>query len=441
LSVGAIGLILQLEGQIGIRFNVWAVTLPYLALMLPGWWLHKTDRQKRVPTDHRGVGMPFWASVILFLLLLIISAAILFNAAYWPFYLPDARAIYKNFAVNMLLNQGLLPLRGVDWYSYYQAYPMLVPLNYVYVYMVSGWENEYLAKVISTLLSLGCLPAVYVLGTILQGRSTGLIGMFLLGVTPAFARWASSGYVDLPMAFYYTLATIFAWRLVQQMNTGNAALTGLMAGFAALTKNAGLVGIALLVAWLTLMWLRRRIPLTYLILVAGIALLIPAPWYIRNWVEAQLIFPPTAWTDQAQRTGGNLLVFVARPENFLVTGWLVSLGVLFALSNLFVPGRRDSASLLLMLTAPFFAVWWWLVSYDPRFLLLFLPLLCVMGAIAAERIWLWLPRREALQPLLLVVAIGLGLYMLWISVDYKEAILHHPLMADASKRSIVLSQQ
>lgn len=318
---------------------------------------------------------------------------------------------------------------------------MLVPLNYVYVYLISGWENEYLAKVLSTLLSLGCIPAVYVLGSNLHRRSTGLLAAVLLAITPAFVQWASSGYVDVPMAFYYTLAAIFAWRLRQRANSRDAVLTGLMAGLAALTKNAGLIGIGLLIAWLVLMSVMRRITLKHLLLASGVALLIPAPWYIRNIVEAGLIFPPTAWTDQAQHTLGNLLIFIGRPENFLVTGWLICLGVLVMAYDLLKDKMRDLTSLLFTLTIPFFAIWWWLVSYDPRFLLLFLPLLCVMAAVAAERVWLWFPWRDRLKPFVLLALVVLSVYMVWISVDYKEAILRNPLMGDASKRAIVLGEK
>ena len=159
----------------------------------------------------------------------------------------------------MYQTQTLVPLTGAD--SLYRAYPVLIPLNYTYAYFASGWENEYLAKTIATLLSLACIPAAYVLGKKLRGERTGWLAALVLALTPFFSRWASSGYVDLPMAFFYTLAAIFALRLYDDHSASllDAALAGALIGLAAWTKNAALIGIVLLALWLVWCWINRRI--------------------------------------------------------------------------------------------------------------------------------------------------------------------------------------
>jgi len=88
-------------------------------------------------------------------------------------------------------------------------------MAYAFSYIVSGWENEYLARMIPALLSVSCLPAAYLIGRRLiperasAGHLAGMLSASILAFTPAFVRWASSGYVDLPMAYYWALAVLF----------------------------------------------------------------------------------------------------------------------------------------------------------------------------------------------------------------------------------------
>lgn len=427
-AVGLLSLIMFWEGLLGIRFTVIGIVIPYAALLLPGaiWWLRQPRRfALRLPRE------TLFAVVILGG----ISAAIFFNAAYFPFYRDDTLGIYKPQAQAMFRLAGLIPLHGAD--SLYLTYAPQMPLLYAFAYLASGWENDYLARALSALLALGCLPAVYLLAKRVGGETAGWCGALALALTPAFGKWASSGYVDLPMAFFYALAAIFALRLWEARQLRDAALCGALIGLAAWTKNAGLlIGVPVLLLWLGWGLLNRRIGARHL----GAALLagavIAAPWYIRNQLGAGFIIPNTAWTDQAQRTLETLLVFITRPENFAVTGWLILISV--ALSALEIIRRRLNAPahvLLLAGTLPWFAAWWLFVSYDPRFLLLFLPPLCALvGA--------WLSRATALIPprLRLIGRIAVfifALYIVYSSVDYKDEILRDPLMSHEQKQALV----
>jgi 4-amino-4-deoxy-L-arabinose transferase-like glycosyltransferase len=444
MSIGTLTLLMFWEAVAGIAFNLWAITLPYVALMLPGWWLWW--RNSFPPRLEISAATPpkstrlFWFGA---LLLVLISAAILFNGAYWPFHRDDALALYHRYGKLMYETGTLVPFAGRDD-AFYQAYPIQIPLAYTYAYLASGWVNEYLAKAIATLFSLACLPAVYVLGRILYGSLTGWLSALLLAFTPVFARWSSTGYVDLPMAFLYTLSAIFAWRLWESGDSIDALLAGAAIGLAAWTKNSGLVGAGLLSLWLIFAWAKRRIQLRQVILALSVCAVIAAPWYVRNWIEARLIVPPTAWIDQAERSLRTLFVFVTQPENFALTGWIVLLAVGFAGIDLL---RRRAVlmgqNFLLLWTVPFFVVWWLFVSYDPRFLLLFLPPLCVLGGVWGAILWGRVPQvwqKRILLPLA-AIAILWTLYIASISIEFKGEILHAPLMSDAEKHEIVLNNR
>ena len=95
--------------------------------------------------------------------------------------------------------------------------------------------------------------------------------------------------------------------------------------------------------------------------------------------------------------------------------------------------------MLLLWTLPFFAAWWLVVSYDPRFLLLFLPPLCAVAGELLARLWEWLgaawcPRYRIVLILLTLI---LAIPILFHAVEYKTALVRNPLMTDAEKRAVV----
>jgi 4-amino-4-deoxy-L-arabinose transferase-like glycosyltransferase len=433
-AVGALSLILFWEGVIGVRFTLIGVVVPYAALMLPGalWWRQsRRDGAPRSPEPPRRFAL---------LILLLISAAILFNAAYFPFYRDDTLGIYKPQAQQMFQIGGLIPLRGAD--SLYLTYAPALPLVYTFAYLASGWENDYLARALSALLAVGCLPAAYLLAKGIAGASAGWLAALALALTPAFGKWASSGYVDLPMAFSYTLAAVFALRLWDSRRVRDAALCGALIGLAAWTKNAGvLIGIPVLIAWLAWSLLNRRIDgrgaAAALLACAAVA----APWYVRNQIGAGFIIPGTAWTDQAQRTLASLFVFVTRPENFAVTGWLILISGALAVVEI-VRRRLNAPAQLLILawTLPFFAAWWLFVSYDPRFLLLFLPPLCALVGVWLSRAWALIPAAWTPRLIGRIAVVLFALYIVYQSVDYKDDILRDPLMSHEQKQALVLTR-
>jgi 4-amino-4-deoxy-L-arabinose transferase-like glycosyltransferase len=423
-------------GLAGIPFTLAAVTLLYLALMLPGWalWLRAGRPGARIRMPH---ALP---ARLALMILLALSGAVLFNAAYWPFYREDALGIYARYARLMWESGTLVPFAGRDD-AFYQAYPMLIPLNYTYAYLASGWPNEYLARVIAALLSLSCLPAVYLLGHTIRDETAGWLAALLLGLTPMFGRWASSGYVDLPMAFFYTLAALFLWRLWAGGAASDALLAGICLGLAAWTKNAALLGVVFSGLWLLYGLWQRRFGWRTAASVLAVTALIAVPWYLRNWLETGLIVPPTAWVDQAERSLRTLLALITQPENFGLSGWMMLIGTLWAVDR---ARRQDGgwARLLLLWTMPFFGVWWLLTSYDPRFILLFLPPLAVLGgsllsAFGSALPLCWQPRTFIVTGLL---ALLLAAPVIWTSVEYKNAILANPLMDDAQKRAVVLQR-
>ncbi len=432
LAPGILSLLMFGEALIGLPFTVLSIVVPYGTLLLPGvlWWLRQ-PKSWSLTVEPR--------ARLTLLLLTLISAAILFNALYFPFYRDDTLGIYKPQAQQMYALRSLIPLIGAE--SLYLTYAPHLPLIYTFAYVASGWENDYLARLVPALLALGCLPATYLLAKRVGGARAGWLGAIILALTPTFARWASSGYVDLPMAFYYMLAAIFALRLWDAGRRRDALLCGMLIGLAAWTKNAGLlIAVPVLAIWLGWCLLQRRIRWRPALLGIIACVAVAGGWYLRNQIGAGFIIPNTAWTDQARHTLDSLLVFITRPENFALTGWLILISV--ALSAAEVIRRRLNAPehlLLLLWTLPFFAAWWLFVSYDPRFLLLFLPPLCALAGVwlSAAYARLSMPWQARVRVVATVGAVIFALYILTISVDYKDSILRDPFMTHEAKLALV----
>ena len=437
LSTGTLTLIMFWQALVGIRLTAIGITISYLALMLPGGWLWWRSEH-----PHPALPLPKNRTAWLGALVLgAIASGILFNSVYWPFWRDDALGNYARFGAFMAENQMLAELPGN--LTVHEAYPILIPLTYTYGYLIAGWPHEFLARLFPALLSLGCLGAAYTLGYMLRGSLAGWISALLLALTPSFGSWASSGYVDLPMAFFYSLSAIFAWRLWQTHHPIDALLVGVTMGLAAWTKNAALIGIMILTIWLIWLWVRRRTGWRHVILALGACAAIAGPWYLRNLIEANLIIPNTAWTDQAARTLETLFVLVTRPEVYSLPGVLILFSLIIASITL-LRDRFNTPALTLLLwwSLPFFAAWWLWVSYDPRFVLLFLPVWCVIAGIQLTTWWWHVP--ECWQPIIrvlaLLVVLALGVVAAWNTVEFKDDILRNPLMTPEERRIVIFAE-
>ncbi len=432
ISVGALTLIMLAEGLVGIPFTLAGVALPYFALMLPGWWqIIKGGSETRPYIRLPGT----WTERFVLLILVLLAGAILFNGAYWPFSRADALGIYQPAAQAMVMTGALVPLTGAD--SLYHTYPILVPLTYTYAYLAAGWQNEYLAKAGATLLSLACLPAAYVLGRMLRDRRAGWLATLILALTPFFGGWASSGYVDLPMAFFYTLAAIFALRFWQSQTTRDAVIAGALVGLAAWTKNAALIGVPLLAIWLIWGVVQRR---------ATVARAGRQPRGVCRR-RGRVVYPesggrglpdPGDGVDGSGTADARQRARLPQPSGKLQPLRLADRGRI--LTGIVAAWRGSiGARLILLWTLPFFAAWWLFVSYDPRFLLLFLPPLCALSGDLLARAWDWIG--AAWQPRLRVVLILLLLILtaqaLFHAVEFKYDLLRDPLMSDAAKHALV----
>ncbi|MEO0560971.1 MAG: hypothetical protein AAF125_02585 [Chloroflexota bacterium] len=253
------------------------------------------------------------------LLLTMIGAAVAVRflvAAYWPFTAYDALWVYGYEARLYTLVQAIPP--EIDYY------PQFVPLLYTFGHFVAGGIADGAARAVLPLLQLGAILAAYNLGARAFNRRAGIALAALWTLYPAVGEWSRMGDLEIPMAFLVTGAAVFffmSWAApLSSFARRYALLAGLIYGVALWTKpTAG--GFALGVMLIcTVELVRLRFDWTAFrprFMVALWTAIACAPlggvWYLRNIALGHnaIDFPPTYWYSLAERSGGQLLWYIA----------------------------------------------------------------------------------------------------------------------------------
>lgn len=144
---------------------------------------------------------------------------------------------------------------GADWriaFSHDLAwthldYPLLVPSLVAMCWKLAGVESTAAPVGLAFLFGLGTLGVLIATLAILRGKLQALLGGTLLLGTASFVALAASLYADVPLSFYVLSA--LALLCLQDRHAEDqrfSVLAGLMAGFAAWTRNEGLIFFAAL---------------------------------------------------------------------------------------------------------------------------------------------------------------------------------------------------
>jgi hypothetical protein len=238
-------------------------------------------------------------------------------------------------------------------------------------------------------------------------RRLGLLAIALFVSIPTAVQIATWSYVDLALTFY-SFAALYAllnWLPPakstssspgdnQSASVGWLLLAGLFGGAALSIKYTGVLTLAVLGAVLLWSTFRGRLPARRLFwsgfVVAGLALVVAAPWYVKNTIVAGNPLYPLIW-------GG-------REWNEIDTRWLLTLGQEMSLLDLLllpwtltVVGTQGTA------------------AYDATFSPLFLALLPLLLVVPH--------RARDLGELLLAAVIGYGFWLLNGAVTYGRFVL------------------
>lgn len=165
-----------------------------------------------------------------------------------------ARFLYRG---GIYWRDGFSPL--IPWS--HPDYPLLLPAAIAHFWTVMGSESPAVPAVIGLVFTFSTVGLLFSGLDILLSRTSALLGAMCLLSTPFFIDLGTWQYADVPLSFFM-LATFVLLHLHDASaeqgveSRSSLALAGLAAGFAAWTKNEGVL--FLVAVLLTRMWLTSR---------------------------------------------------------------------------------------------------------------------------------------------------------------------------------------
>ena len=338
-------------------------------------------------------------------------------------------------------------------------------------------DSEYAARFLSLIPGLLLIPATYLAGKRLAGRSTGLVAAALMTVSPFAVAYSQEARMYTWLTLWCALSVYFAARLwevttsqpfrshnplsmhgegVERSEGGEAppasALVSLAAAYLLVTLAAMYTHFyALLIIAaqdVYVLWLYRRRPAWLTRWIAG-QLILGLGFLV--WLTPQLAY----FTGRAQSRGDalgltTLWQIVSQTATAFSVGFPapagLSAGLVLMLSVLAAglivllrpaASRRPGPFTALYLFLPILLAWLtgpFLVFFHPRYLMEALPAFLI--AVAAGLVWLGQGRRKAVSTLTLaalIVLSGLSLAQLYTSPIYAKSG-YREMMADIAAR-------
>jgi len=283
-GLGIIGALLFLVGQIWFtRTSILLILLPGIVLGLRFLFREIAETGAKMP-NIRGSALP---AIIVAVVLLVTAVAglaeptgdIKMDAIAYHFLGP--KVWLRDALIRPVLDESLT------------AFPATVETQYAALMAFGGQRAPEFYSVIA-LLSLLLLALALAKRMGLNLREAWWVAALIFAM-PVVYRGAYGGFVDVIYSSFVLAAARIAFDAEQPRHY---VLMGFFGGFALGTKYTGLIAVLLLLlcAFFIESSVRgqpRKTVLKHLALASGVALLVAAPWYLRNWILLGCpIYPP-----------------------------------------------------------------------------------------------------------------------------------------------------
>ena len=239
--------------------NLLAIDLAVFALLLAGY-LYRSSRTAvvtTIPLSNEKMA-PDWLGLVLRAAFAIAVLAALYSAILRTIAHPhgdgwDAFAIWNLharflFRGGAYWRDGFTPL--IPWS--HPDYPLLLPAAIAHFWTGLGYESQIVPAVIGLAFTFGTVGLLFSSLALLRGQIVAILGGLTLLTTPFFIEQGTAQYADVPLSFFI-LATIVLLCLHDESTNatrpvGLLILAGISCGFAAWTKNEGLLFLLAIVA-------------------------------------------------------------------------------------------------------------------------------------------------------------------------------------------------
>ena len=405
--------------------GIFSVTATLLILFLPARAIQRINHQKDwlFRSDKRT-------------LLFLCASALLIGVLYasiqtqWT----DEQSGLK--AANIIATEGLVSaytaLGRVGWWG--QQHPPLFPIIFSLTLKLPGPDLFYM-RLVSVFFLAGTLMVTYFLGRELYSREIGFLAAIVLLSFPLVIRLSAAAMMDIPLAFFFSLALLLLLRLSRAPSYWLASGIGIVIGLGLLTKYIMILVFLILFLYFVFFTSFKKIT-SYLFVVAVVSMSMFAIWLlyanhigilsrqfdkilnfvggyhvIRDWGESTQETPANqqAGNEEQSVDPRDLMqngIFRLGLETFF-TRLPSSLGVyhapLILFGLLYLLKRRNSIDLMLLLWVGGISLALFLTLPDHRY---FLPIFPAI-AIAIARVLLRFPD-YAERALLLSLLLGMS---------------------------------
>lgn len=310
-------------------------------------------------------------------------------------------------------------------FNFFSNFPFLVETLFIFALLL---KSDLLAQQIHFLYGI-----LAFLGTFNFARKhysfdiALLASAIFLTIPTVFMYTASIAFIDLALAFYFTLAIYSYYLWGETQNNQWIILSGLMAGFNAAAKPQGTIATLLLGLFFLGSFLKLKIEKTGAIKLASFycsfALILPAFWLVKSYFHTgNPVFPflyqvfggknwDSVHSEMLTRLGLEQLSYVIR--KLPVLPWAITMepehfngkiGPLFLafLPGLFLNYRNNKTRNFAFLSVVFFFVLLFSPNVSVRYLAPVLPLVSILAAIGVVNISESLSRGIKLIPILVV---------------------------------------
>lgn len=297
--------------------------------------------------------------------------------------------------------------------NFYTNFPFTTEMLFTMGMLLKG---AILAKLIHFSFGLLTVVAIFHWTAAKSSVSTGLLSAALYYTLPLVAKLSGWAYIDLSLAFFVLVMTTAFLDWKESQHGGLVALAGIFGGLAMGIKYSGMVMVLIIVLGAVLFLRKRDIPRdsqmgTTAIKVLIIAIVVAAPWYLKNWMFTgnpvypflYSLFGGREWSQEMARMYTLFLSFVGSEPgilNYLKLPWDVCfvggggrpnfdgyIGPIFLLVpvlSMAIRPKLVEIRLMLFFSAVYFVLWGMLVQ-QLRFLVPIFPVLCIVLALLIHK--------------------------------------------------------